>query len=647
MPALAPETIVDGRYQVVSVIGSGGMADVYCAQDLQLGRNVALKVLYERFAKDNEFVERFRREASAAAKLQHPNVVGVYDRGEWDGSYYIAMEFLEGRSLKQIIREEGPLEPGRAIPIVIQILQAARFAHQRGVIHRDIKPQNVIVDEHGHVKVTDFGIARAGASDMTETGSIMGTVQYLSPEQAQGHAVSPASDLYSVGIVLYELVTGRVPFNADSPVALALKQVSELPVPPSAYNPQLPPELDAVILHALEKDAAARFASADEFIAALQGVAAGLAPGAPGGPPTAVFAALGGGDQETGQTMVVGAGGEPPTGSWQAEAYPVPDEPLPPHEPGEASWRGVLTAAIVVLLIGAGILAYFLTRPDKVSVPDVVGQQLASATAVLRNQGFEVSIDRVTSDAPKDRVLREDPQPNSDVDKGSTISLTVSDGPGQATVPLLEGQTRSVAARRLREAGFRVRFDERSSDTIPKGRVVATLPDAGAQIDKGSVVTVYVSTGPKKIEVPAVTGQSQESATAELIAVGFEVDVQEKESQDDEPGTVLSQDPKAGSELEKGEKVTITVAVEPKEVDVPNVIGRSEGTATSTLTSAGLTVVVQEESVTSPSRDGVVIDQDPGAGSRVKRGGRVTITVGTFEPPLAPENPPPGTSTPP
>jgi serine/threonine-protein kinase len=645
MPALAPETIVDGRYQVVSVIGSGGMADVYCAQDLQLGRNVALKVLHERFAKDGEFVERFRREASAAAKLQHPNVVGVYDRGEWDGSYYIAMEYLEGRSLKQIVREEGRLEPARAIPIVIQILQAARFAHQRGVIHRDIKPQNVIVDEHGHVKVTDFGIARAGASDMTETGSIMGTVQYLSPEQAQGHAVSPASDLYSIGIVLYELVTGRVPFNADSPVALALKQVSELPVPPSAYNPELPPELDAVILHALEKDASARFGSADEFIAALQGIAAGLVPTTAGGPPTAVFASLGSGDQETGQTMVVGAGGEPPTGSWQSDAYPVPDEPLPPAEPREDSWRGVLAMVLVLLVIGGGILAYFLTRPEKVNVPDVVGQQLASATAVLRNEGFEVSIDRVTSDAPKDRVLREDPQPSSEVDKGSTISLTVSDGPGQSTIPLVEGQTRSAAARRLREAGFRVRFDERASDTIPEGRVVATLPDAGAQIDKGSVVTVYVSTGPKKLKVPAVTGQSQESATAELVAVGFEVDVKEKESEDADPGTVISQDPDAGSELQKGEQVTITVAVQPKEVDVPNVIGRSEGTATSALTAKGLTVVVQEESVTTAGRDGIVIAQDPAAGTRIKRGGRVTITVGTFEPPT-PENPPPGTTPP-
>src|SRR4051812_21193424 len=288
---LAPETVVDERYSIINRIGSGGMADVYCAQDLQLGRKVALKLLYRRFAEDEEFVERFKREASAAAGLQHPNVVGVYDRGEWDGTFYIAMEYLEGRSLKQVLQEEGPLAPERAIDIVIQILRAARFAHQRGVIHRDIKPHNVIIDEEGRAKVTDFGIARAGASDMTETGSIMGTAQYLSPEQAQGHAVSAQSDLYAIGIVLYELLTGRVPFDGDSPVTIALKQVSELPVPPSAYNPAVPQELDAIVLRALEKDPARRFTDAEEFIAVLEQAKASFV-AVPAGQSTAVFGAV-------------------------------------------------------------------------------------------------------------------------------------------------------------------------------------------------------------------------------------------------------------------------------------------------------------------------------------------------------------------
>ena len=245
MTRLAADTVIDSRYQVLKHIGTGGMADVYCARDLQLERKVALKLLHDRFALDEEFVERFRREASFAAGLQHQHVVAVYDRGESDGTPYIAMEYVDGRTLKQLVREDGPLDPARAIDLTIQILRAARFAHRRGVIHRDFKPQNVIVDDEGRAKVTDFGIARAGASDMTQTGSIMGTAQYLSPEQAQGHAVNARSDLYSIGVILYELLTGRVPFDAESAVTVALKQVSETPIPPRRRNRSVPPELEA------------------------------------------------------------------------------------------------------------------------------------------------------------------------------------------------------------------------------------------------------------------------------------------------------------------------------------------------------------------------------------------------------------------
>src|SRR3954453_1379632 len=279
MAEVAEGTLIDGRYRVRERIGSGGMADVYCADDAQLGREGAIKDLHRRFSRDREFVERFRREASAAAGLQHPNVVSVFDRGEFDGTYYIAMEYLPGRTLKEIIRDEAPIDQQRAIALTIQILQAASFAHRRGVIHRDFKPHNVIVGADDRLKVTDFGIARAGASEMTETGSIMGTAPYLSPEQAQGQRVGTASDLYSIGIILYELLGGRVPFGGDSAVSIALKHVSDQPPPLRELRPDIHPRLEQAIGRALLKDPAQRYASADEFIAALEQARAALASG--------------------------------------------------------------------------------------------------------------------------------------------------------------------------------------------------------------------------------------------------------------------------------------------------------------------------------------------------------------------------------
>src|ERR1700684_70080 len=266
---IEPETIIDGRYRVLSRLGSGGMAEVYLAEDQLLGRQVAVKVLHQHFAEDQEFVERFRREASSAAALSHQNIVGIFDRGEWNGTYYIAMEYVAGRSLKSIVRDDGALDPATAIDIVVQILRGARFAHKRGVVHRDLKPHNVILDEEGRARVTDFGIARAGASEMTLTGSIMGTAQYLSPEQAQGHTVSGRSDLYAVGIILYELLTGVVPFDGETAVAIAFKQVSAEPRPPSELQPGVSRALDAVVLRALAKDPAQRYADADDSTSGL------------------------------------------------------------------------------------------------------------------------------------------------------------------------------------------------------------------------------------------------------------------------------------------------------------------------------------------------------------------------------------------
>src|ERR671918_2059567 len=283
--------MIDGRYRVLSRLGAGGMADVYCAEDTHLGRQVALKVLYRRFAQDAEFVERFKREAQSAAGLTHPNVVNVFDRGEHDGTYYIAMEYLPGRTLKQIVAERGALDQEAIIDIGVQILRAASFAHRRGVVHRDLKPHNVMLDDAGNAKVTDFGIARAGVSEMTEAGSIMGTAQYLSPEQAQGRPANAQSDLYSVGIVLYEMLTGRLPFDGESAVAIAVQHLNDQPAPIRSLRPDVAPELEAAVMRALAKDPNARWADADEFIRALEGARAGLAR-QPLGQDTAAFAPL-------------------------------------------------------------------------------------------------------------------------------------------------------------------------------------------------------------------------------------------------------------------------------------------------------------------------------------------------------------------
>ena len=615
MSGIAQDHVVDGRYRLVSRLGSGGMADVWCAEDLQLGRRVALKLLHRRFAEDEEFVERFRREASSAAGLQHPNVVSVYDRGEFDGTYYIAMEFLEGVTLKDLVKGEGPLDPERAIELTIQILRAARFAHKRGIIHRDLKPHNVIVDGEGRAKVTDFGIARAGASDMTETGSILGTAQYLSPEQAQGHAVSARSDLYAIGIVLYEMLTGAVPFEGDSAVTIALKQVSEPPLPPGRLNPAVPPDLEAVVLRAMAKEPEQRFADAEEFIAALEAVRAGL--DAPGGAATTAFLPVGGAVVE------------------EEVAYAEPLE----EDRGQRWWLWGLLA--VLLIAGAIAAALLLAGEDERAVPRVVGADVGTAVTTIRNAGFRPVVERVRNDAPKDQVIAQDPEPTTRLEEGSEVALTVSDGPGLRGVPNVEGLTGKEARERLVEAGFEVRVRREPSDEVEPRMVIESVPGPGAQVEVGSTVTIVVSSGPEQVTVPDVVGDSLGEARSALEGEGLNVDVVREESGDAEPGTVLGQDPAGGTEVDEGATVTITVAEEVETVDVPDVTGLDQARASERLSGAGLTVDVQRRPVERPSQDDVVLSQSPGGGEELERGGTVTITVGRFELPDPDPEPPP------
>jgi eukaryotic-like serine/threonine-protein kinase len=611
MSDLPDGAVVDQRYRIVRRIGSGGMADVYCAEDAHLGREIALKVLHRRFAQDAEFVERFRREASSAAGLSHPHVVGVYDRGEHEGTYYIAMEYLRGRTLKDVVASEAPIDQLRAISVGTQILQAAAFAHRHGVVHRDFKPHNVILDDEGNVKVTDFGIARAGASEMTETGSIMGTAQYLSPEQAQGQEVTARSDVYSIGIMLYELLTGRLPFDGDSAVAIALKHMNEQPPPMSRDGVRIEPNLEAVVLGALAKESAARWQSAEDFAAALEACR----------PYVEAFLA---GDEPSEHTAVFGA------------------VPVPAAAPADARerprrWPAIALGLLVIALLA--LMAWVFTRPEQIDVPKVTGLQLGEARERLDRAGFEeVAVERERSLAPLDEVLRQDPDPGEQAPRGDTIALVVSGGPGKVAVPAVEGLTRAQAVRELRKADLRIAVSERPSDSVEEGLAIGTSPREGRTVDRRTQVRLFVSSGPAQVEVPNVVGLSLDSATRRLDDLDLTYRVRREES-DQPEDEVIAQDPAQGTTLDPGGTVTLTVAEPAEQVSVPFVTDLTRAEALAALRAEGLKGAVQTRTVDDEAQDDVVLEQRPAAGGEVDSGSTVTIVVGEFvtPPPTTPE----------
>ena len=544
--------LIGGRYELGEMLGRGGMAEVRKGTDSRLGRVVAVKRLRTDLASDATFQARFRREAQSSASLNHPAIVAVYDTGEEpssDGSGvaqpYIVMEYVAGRTLRDIIREGRKILPERALEITSGVLSALDYSHRAGIIHRDIKPGNVMLTPSGDVKVMDFGIARAisdASSTMTQTAAVVGTAQYLSPEQARGETVDSRSDVYSAGCLLYELLTGRPPFVGDSPVAVAYQHVREPATPPSQHDSELPDEIDAIVMKALAKRVEDRYQSAAAMRSDIERYLAGRPVHAVVPPPP------------------------PPTGPIQATAATAVGAPLPDDEEEDDSRsRKVLYVLLGLLLLGLiAAAAYLLPQmfespPEQVRVPDLIGLTEEEARAEIGNAGFAVGDIEFREDdnVRANRVIEQDPNRDTFEDRGTEIDLVISSGKPLVEVPFVVGQPRSAAAAALRDAGLDVTFQERDSDE-PAGRVLSTDPRAGDSVPEGTLVTLFYSDGPE--EVPGVVGLQRPEAEQIIRDAGFVPDVVEDPNSRQPRGTVLRQSPQAGSDAPEGSTVTIVVS---------------------------------------------------------------------------------------
>jgi eukaryotic-like serine/threonine-protein kinase len=619
-------TLFDGRYRIVRKLGTGGMANVYLAEDEVLGRRVAIKILNDRHAGDDQFVERFRREAKNAASLSHPNIVSIYDRGEAEGTYYIAMEYLDGRSLKELIVARGPAPVHLAIDYARQILAALRFAHRHGIVHRDIKPHNVLVDGEGRLKVTDFGIARAGASQMTEAGSIIGTAQYLSPEQAKGAPVDQTSDLYSVGVVLYELLTGVVPFSGDTPVEIAMKHLSTVPDPPSAKRAEVPRDLDMVVMRALAKDPAERYQSAEEMDADLRRVNRGVAIS----PVT-----------EDAATAIISR--PPPTAATDITTR-TPQPPVPYAPPAayydydEPSRRALWPWFVALLFVAAALIGgYFLysqiqdqlSGSKTVPVGNYVGLREAAVVPMIRNSGLRPNV--VRQPDPKvleTYVISQTPRPGERTQKDNYVTIYVSLGPPKTSVPDVVGKQLADALSALQDANLKGKPVNVDSPK-PQGEVISESPTAGASVAQGSKVTLKVSKGPKPIAVPNVIGSTFESANSTLLGRGFAVSRTDVKS-DQPKDTVVGMSPGPGTFQPPNTIIHLQVSRGPTTSTVPDVTSLSQSDAQAQLKASGFGVRIVPQPVTDPTQDGIVQTQDPAGGTQQKPGTVVTIAVGKF-----------------
>ena len=608
-------------------LGSGGMADVYLAHDDILDRDVALKVMSGRYARDEEFVERFKREAQSAAALSHPNIVSIFDRGESeDGTYYIAMEYLPGGTLKDRIVQRGALPAHTAAAVALQMAEALRAAHERDVVHRDIKPHNILVTGVGDVKVTDFGIARAAASStMTRTGHILGTAHYISPEQAMGEPVGPASDLYSLGVVLYEMLTGELPFDADTPLAIAMKHVNGYVRQPKDLNPSVPDGINAITLRLLAKNPEDRYASDSELIEDLERVSAGLDP--------------------AGATTEMMTHAMP-----QATRIYPPPPGVVRNKQRRRGARPLLLVLLALLVLALLAWAGYTLLSDRqgegneapqIGVPDLVGMSLEGARDRVGDD-FDVEVAKsVRSERPVDTILGQDPGTGR-AERGSTISVTVV-GTRVTDVPDVVGSARAEAEQELKAAGFEVEVEGRDSSFDDQGLVMGQDPPRGEQAEVGSGVTITVGTGPSSVPVPRLYGNTPAQAESVLQGAGLRLGTQSKDYNSEvAEGSIFFQDPSGGENVEPGSAVDVTVSLGPEQVEVPEVYGLSVSAAQSTLSNAGLSSTAIE--VEGEEAAGTALSTDPGVGATLDPGSTVTLYYSAGPPPVTTASPDASTS---
>ena len=674
--------LVGSRYRIVEKIGSGGMADVYKAMDETLGRTVAVKLMHTQLSHDPSFTARFQQEAKAAANLQSPYIVNIYDWGAEstsDGTqlYYIVMEYVRGEDLKSIIRRTGALPSAKVAEIGAMMCAALNTAHGYDIIHRDIKPHNIMVLPDGNIKVMDFGIARAGNTQMTQTGSVLGSAHYVSPEQAQGRDLNATSDLYSVGVVLYEASTGRVPFEGDSPVATALKQVQEQAIRPTSLNPNIDPQLEQVIGFAMAKDPRSRYKTADAMRRDLIRVARGEAiVGAHGNadddatrvmPGVAPLPGRGGPQDIDGTTVMpaVDAGAAPAAA---AMGGPRAIEPEPEKKPNKALiWIGIILALAAIAGIVAWQLGVFesVDDPTVVVMPDVTEMTEDAAREELRSNGIAVVLpydfaeileaaegdfDGLFEDVESDdSLIVIEMEYSSTIPPGYVIShtpgrgqnlgtieeaadtqvtLVISEGEELFEVPDLSGMTLEEARTAVEEAGFTIESTTEYHATVPAGQIFNQNPAAGEERPEGAEIRVVISDGVEEVVVPDVRGSTRARATTALENAGFDVRVETAHHATVSEGNVISQDPLPSEQHPRGGTVTITVSSGPELVAVPNVLNRSSADAITALDNAGFDVTVN----TAEGNPGIVLAQEPRGGQRVAPGSNVTITVGEARP---------------